>query len=143
MTTESKKSTEIGLSANSTKVSNMLGKKLGVAIQILDVQQKALATHCQGHSLNLAIKNTMTTLTFMTDVMGRATEIISCKVLPEARTNGDIKDNIQFELLQGGTEEEIRANLKHCVTRWTVRGNTYLKIQSNYDNLWSFGMTAY
>ena len=37
--------------------SNMLGKKTGVATQILAEQPNALVTHCQGHSLNLGVNN--------------------------------------------------------------------------------------
>ena len=34
----------------------MSGSKAGVAKQILNVQQKAIYTHCYGHSLNLACR---------------------------------------------------------------------------------------
>ena len=37
--------------------SNMMGKKSGVARQILKEQPKALITHCHGHSLSLSIKD--------------------------------------------------------------------------------------
>ena len=72
--------------------SNMLGKKSEVAIQIIDIQSKALATHCQGHSLNLGMKSTMTTSTFKNDVMGTVTEIIFL-VIPRSENEclGDIK----------------------------------------------------
>ena len=36
--------------------SNMLGKKLGVATQILSEQPETVVTDCQGHSLSLAVK---------------------------------------------------------------------------------------
>ena len=38
--------------------SNMLGKKSGVAKQILDIQPKTYVTHCHFHSLGLAVKET-------------------------------------------------------------------------------------
>ena len=38
----------------------MFGKNTGVSLQIAAEQPKALFTHCQGHSLNLGIKTTMT-----------------------------------------------------------------------------------
>ena len=38
--------------------SNMLGKKSGVAKQILDIQPKTYATHCHCRSLSLAVKET-------------------------------------------------------------------------------------
>ena len=40
--------------------SNILGKKSGVATQILSGQPKAVVTHCQGHSLSLAAKDLTT-----------------------------------------------------------------------------------
>ena len=40
--------------------SNMFGKNTGVSVQIAAEQPKALSTHCQGHSLKLGIKTTMT-----------------------------------------------------------------------------------
>ena len=39
--------------------SNMLGHKTGVAKRIQDVQPKAHATHCHGHSLRLSVKDTV------------------------------------------------------------------------------------
>lgn len=57
--------------------SNMFGRKSGVSVQILAEQPKALATHCQGHSLNLGIKTTMSNSKLMKDVMGTVTEIVS------------------------------------------------------------------
>ena len=40
--------------------SNMYAKNTGVSVQIAAEQLKGLSTHCQGHSLNLGIKTTMT-----------------------------------------------------------------------------------
>ena len=37
--------------------SNMMGKKSGVAIKLLGEQAKAFVTHCQGHSVSLAVKD--------------------------------------------------------------------------------------
>ena len=36
--------------------SNMIGKHFGVSTKISEEQPKAIATHCQGHSLSLAVK---------------------------------------------------------------------------------------
>ena len=57
--------------------SNMSGKNTGVSVQIAAEQPNALSTHCQGHSLNLGIKTTITNSKQMKDVMGTVTEIIS------------------------------------------------------------------
>ena len=40
--------------------SNILGKKLEVATQILSQQPKAEVIHCQGHSLSLVVKDLIT-----------------------------------------------------------------------------------
>ena len=37
--------------------SNMMGKKSGASTQILAKQPKAVAIHCQGHSLSLSVKS--------------------------------------------------------------------------------------
>ena len=36
--------------------SNMMGKKSGVGTKLLAEQREAVAAHCQGHSLSLAVK---------------------------------------------------------------------------------------
>ena len=56
---------------------NMFGKSTDVSLQIAVEQPKALPTHCQGHSLNLGTKATMTDSKQMKDVMGTVTKIIS------------------------------------------------------------------
>ena len=55
--------------------SNMLGKKLGVATQILSEQPKAVVTHCQGHSLSLAVKDLTTNCKVLSDTMSTVAEI--------------------------------------------------------------------
>ena len=117
--------------------SNMLGKKSGVATQILADQPKALVTHCQGHSINLGVKNTMSNSKMMKDVMGTVVEIISLvKYSPKReRMLGDIKENIQFESADQDTEEPSLSLDKLCVTRWTVRGSAYFKVLANYESL--------
>ena len=37
----------------------MIGKKSGVTPEIINLEPKALATHCHCHSLNLSIKSTI------------------------------------------------------------------------------------
>ena len=87
--------------------SNMFGKNTGVSVQIAAEQPKALSTHCQGHSLNLGIKTTMTNSKQMKDVMGTVNEIISLVKHSTKTENllGNIKDLIHFESLH--TDDEI------------------------------------
>ena len=113
----------------------MFGKNTGVSVQIAAEQPKALSTHCQGHSLNLGIKTTMTNSKQMKDVMGTVTEIISLVKYSPKRENllGNIKDLIHFEYLHTHDEIEVAPNLdKLSATRWTVRGNTYKKRKSSH-----------
>ena len=55
--------------------SNMLGKKSGVANQILDIQPKAFATHCHCHSLILSMKETPKESKILSDTMDTSGEI--------------------------------------------------------------------
>ena len=77
----------------------MFGKNTGVFVQITAEQSKALLTHCQGHSLDLGIKTTMTNSKQMKDILRTITEIILLVKYPPKRENllGNIKDLIYFE----------------------------------------------
>ena len=55
--------------------SNMLGKKSGVAKQILDIQPKVFATHCYCHSLSLSVKETTKKSKILSDTMDTSGEI--------------------------------------------------------------------
>ena len=55
--------------------SNMLGKKLGVATQILSEQPKAVVPHCEGHLLSLAVKDLTTNCKVLSDTMSTVAEI--------------------------------------------------------------------
>ena len=113
----------------------MFSKNTGVSVQIAAEQPKASSTYCQGHSLNLGIKTTMTNSKQMKDVMGTVTEIISLGKYSPKRDNllGKIKDLIHFESLHTDDEIEVAPTSdKFSASRWTVRGNAYKKIESNY-----------
>ena len=80
---------------------NMFGKSTDVSLQIAVEQPKALPTHCQGHSLNLGTKATMTDSKQMKDVMGTVTKIISLVKYWPKRENllWNIKNFIHFEFI--------------------------------------------
>ena len=114
---------------------NMFGKNTGVFVQITAEQSKALLTHCQGHSLDLGIKTTMTNSKQMKDILRTITEIILLVKYPPKRENllGNIKDLIYFEPLHTDYENQVVPTLnKLFATRWTVCGNVCKKIGSNY-----------
>ena len=101
----------------------MFGKNTGVFVQITAEQPKALLTHCQGHSLNLGIKTTMTNSKQMKDILRTITEIILLVKYPPKRENllGNIKDLIYFESLHTDYEIKVVPTLnKLFATRWTV-----------------------
>ena len=114
---------------------NMFGKNTGVFVQITAEQPKALLTQCQGHSLNLGIKTTMTNSKQMKDILRTITEIILLVKYPPKRESllGNIKDLIYFESLHTDYEIKVVPTLnKLFATRWTVCGNVCKKIDSNY-----------
>ena len=70
--------------------------------------------------------------------MGTITEIISPVKYSPKKENllGNIKDLIHFESLLTDDEIEVVPTLdKLSATRWTVHGNAYKKIESNYLSL--------
>ena len=74
----------------------------------------------------------------MKDVIGTVTEIISLVKYSPKREKllGSLKVLIHFESQHTNDEIEEAPTLdKPSITRWTVRGNAYQKIQSNYDPL--------
>ena len=63
----------------------MIGHKTGVAKRIQDLQPKAYATHCHGHSLSLSVKDTTKNCKLVSDTMDTAKETISLKVFSKTR----------------------------------------------------------
>ena len=77
--------------------SNMLGKKSGVATQILTLQPTAFVTHCHGHSLSLAVKFLTSSCKIIDDTMGIVGEIcILIKYSPKReKMLGSLAENIE------------------------------------------------
>ena len=115
--------------------SNMMGKRSGASTKILEEQPKAVATHCQGHSLSLAIKTLTKDCRILSETMGTVGEIcVLVKYSPKReKILGAIMENIEGEF------EELRPGYqkldKLCVTRWTVRAKCFKKILENYQAL--------
>jgi len=111
--------------------SNMMGKKSGVARQILKEQPKALITHCHGHSLSLSIKDANKQCRILSETMGTAGEIIVLiKFSPKReRILGAINENIEVSS-DGDNDvfEKVTTLSKLSVTRWTVRANAFNKV---------------
>lgn len=93
--------------------SNMSGCRSGIAKQITDIESRALYTHCYGHSLNLAVGDTIKAIKLLQDTIDIAYEISGLiKLSPKRNTQFDVikeqlaPDNVSFRVL--------------CPTRWTV-----------------------
>lgn len=53
----------------------MSGKNSGLKTLVLKVNKKALYTHCFGHSLNLAVQDTVKQITVIRDVLDATYEV--------------------------------------------------------------------
>ena len=76
----------------------MMGKKSGVALQVLKEQSKALTTHYHDHSLSLSIKDANKEFRIFSETMGTAGEIIVLiKFSPKCeQILGVINENIEL-----------------------------------------------
>ncbi|CAH3013798.1 unnamed protein product, partial [Porites evermanni] len=94
----------------------MLGHKTGVAKRIQEVQPKAHATHCHGHSLSLIAPK----------YNGHSKRSRNPhKIFSKT---GDIKENLDEQPATGGV-------ISLCPTRWTVRASCFHRIIDNYSAL--------
>ena len=123
--------------------SNMLGKKSGVAKQILDIQPKAVVTHCHCHSLNLSVKETTKQSKLLTDAMGVTGKIaVLVKHLPKRE---QWLESIKLSYEEGEDSNGKTANniSKLSATRWTVCANSFQRVIGNYtssSDLWDVGL---
>ena len=67
---------------NHDGASNMMGKKSGVAAEIIKIEPKALATHCYCHSLNLSVKSTTEQCQLLRDTLDTygTGNLCTCKI---------------------------------------------------------------
>jgi len=77
--------------------SNMMGKRSGVSTQFLAIQPKAVAIHCQGHSLSLSVKSMTRECKILCETMGVVGEICVLVKFSPKRENllGNINENIE------------------------------------------------
>ena len=77
-----------------------MGKKPGVAAEIIKLEPKALATHCHCYSLNLIVKSTIKKCQLLRNTLDTVRDIcILIKYLPKReKLLGNIQDNIEGEL---------------------------------------------
>ena len=79
------------------EASNMMGKKSGVSTQILAEQPKAVAIHCQGHSLSLSVKSLTNGCDILRDTLSVVGEICTLVKFSPKRENllGNISGNVE------------------------------------------------
>ena len=110
----------------------MMGKKSGVATKLLVEQHKALVTHCQGHSLNLSVKDLTACCKMLCDTMSTVTEICVLFNYSPKRENilGRMQENFEGNFVPA--TDKFSALEKLCPTRWTVCASCLQKIIDNY-----------
>ena len=103
----------------------MAGCRTGVTIQILSIEPRALYMHCYGHSLNLAMCDTIKQCRLTRDALDTAFEISKLlKFLP--------KRDHMFEELKKEFSPDSPGFRVLYPTRWTVRAESLRSILENY-----------
>ena len=99
-----------------------------VATDIQKLEPQALYLHCYGHSLNLAVADTLKSIKCMCDALDVALEI--CKLLKYSPRRDTISCKLHQELtLQAPGVRNL------CPTRWTVCALSLESIHVNYSAL--------
>lgn len=96
--------------------------------EIKAVEPRALCLHCYGHSLNLAVADTLIGIKVMSDVLDHALEV--CKLLKFSPRRDGIFHKLKEEL-----SPHVPGLRKLCPTRWTVRATPLESIRVNYQTL--------
>ena len=112
----------------------MRGIRSGVAKRILDEEPKAVYTHCYGHSINLAMNDSIKAckpVKTSLEVTHEITKLIKYSPRRETIFQG-LKDTHNISV--GHHTPGIRVL---CPTRWTVCGNALASVISNYEVLLS------
>ena len=105
-----------------------------MSTQIFVEQPKAVAIHCQGHSLSLSVKSLTNECDILRDTLSVVSEICILVKFSPKRENllGNINDNIE----KGQEDvEQIKKLTKLSTTRWAVRAKCMKRILDNYQSL--------
>ena len=108
--------------------SNMTGVRRGVATLLQREQPTAYFTHCYGHSLNLAVSDTIKKCVCMKKALDTTHEITKLVKYSPRRQN--IFNRLKDEISPGTVGVRVL-----CPTRWTVRADSMLSIIRNYSVL--------
>ena len=113
--------------------STMRGIKNGVAKQIMDLEPRALYTHCYGHSLNLATSDVVKQSKILQDALDTTNEITKLIKLSPRREN--IFQGLKDAMSAADTSSPGIRVL--CPTRWTVQADSLASVTKNYTVLQS------
>ena len=117
--------------------SNMTGVRRGVATVIQAEQHNAFFTHCYGHSLNLAVSDTVKGCTTMKKALYTVHEIT--KLVKYSPRREALLKILKDEISPGGVGVRVL-----CPTRWTVKADSMSSILTNYNvlqELWDQAVT--
>ena len=103
----------------------MQGRRNGVAVQILQVEPRALYTHCYGHSLNLACQDVIRAIKPIKNALDTTFEL--SKLLKYSS-----KRNAEFKNIHAEIASEQPGFRTLCPTCWTVRASSMNSILQNY-----------
>lgn len=108
--------------------SNMAGIKSGVATVLQKEEPRAILTHCYGHSLQLAVSDTVKQVKLMQDTLDVTLEISKLlKYSPKRHT--------LFNKLKDELAPEKPGFRVLCPTRWTVRASSLQSVLDNWQPL--------
>ena len=99
-----------------------------VAKQISQIEPRAVFTHCCGHSINLAARDTLRESKLMRDALETVHE--ATKLIKYSPRREGIFQNVKEDALSAG----IRVL---CPTQWTVRAEWIASVLKNYEVLQS------
>ena len=106
----------------------MTDYKSGVANCIQDIEPREVFTHYCGHSLNLAVSDSVKACRMMKDVLETVREITKLITFSPRR-----------EAILRAVKEEVGSDAAGirvpCPTRWTVRHDSIASIIDNYEEL--------
>ena len=106
----------------------MMGRRKGVAKQILTEEPRALHTHCYGYALNLACQDMIRDVKRVKDALDVTFQL--SKLLKYSA-----KQTAEYQRLKQELAPEQSGFRTLCPTRWTVRAASLSSILTNYQVL--------
>ena len=106
----------------------MLGRRKGVAKQILMEEARALHTYCYGHALNLACQDMIRDVKHVKDALDVTFQLSKLLKYSAKRT-------AEYQCLKQELAPEQPGFRILCPTRWTVRAASLSSILTNYQVL--------